>query len=485
MKKFIILGIACCLSFGSCDVLDVNPVSTITSDSFWNSSSDAEAYLIGIYNKVRELYNTSYYGEDRGDSFKAGEIGPVSVAWSQQLLESNAPSYMKAYSIIHHTNLLFYKIEGLGISDEAEKNRIKAQCHFLRAYTYFLLLRSWGEVPIVKDPVLSDDITPTPRSSKQEVVNLILEDLSNALSLFPEDGYRDKNYASKPAVYALRADVLMWKAKVLGGGETDLNKAIEDINMVESSGVRLLPEYADVFRNDNKKNNEIIFSFYFERYEVGNLYIASNVTSRTDNLSMAVNLADAATSPNQSRHVYAPSEKLRATYLKNPADKRYAVAMIDLVDADGNIILTQQNKFRGKQYPDDLFFDDDLIAYRWGDLVLLRAEANAALNNIDEALTDLNEIRHRAGLSDYEGPKDKLSVERELCDERFRELFLEEKRWFDLLRFHFGGTINIYEEVPNLTDKPGYPLYLPINYNDMVLNEKLVQTEGYESNVER
>lgn len=74
---------------------------------------------------------------------------------------------------------------------------------------------------------------------------------------------------------------------------------------------------------------------------------------------MAVNLADAATSPNQSRHVYAPSEKLRATYLKNPADKRYAVAMIDLVDADGNIILTQQNKFRGKQYPDDLFFDDD------------------------------------------------------------------------------------------------------------------------------
>jgi hypothetical protein len=45
---------------------------------------------------------------------------------------------------------------------------------------------------------------------------------------------------------------------------------------------------------------------------------------------------------------------LRATYLKNPADKRYAVAMIDLIDADGNIILTQQNKFRGKQYPDDL-----------------------------------------------------------------------------------------------------------------------------------
>ena len=53
------------------------------------------------------------------------------------------------------------------------------------------------------------------------------------------------------------------------------------------------------------------------------------------------------------------------------------------------------------------------------------------------------------------------------------------------MRFHCGGTIDIYKEVPNLNDKPGYPLYFPINYNDMVLNNKLVQTDGYESNVER
>lgn len=51
----------------------------------------------------------------------------------------------------------------------------------------------------------------------------------------------------------------MWKAKVLGGGETDLNKAIEDINMVESSGVRLLPEYADVFRMIIRKITKLFF----------------------------------------------------------------------------------------------------------------------------------------------------------------------------------------------------------------------------------
>lgn len=313
----------------------------------------------------------------------------------------------------------------------------------------------------------------------------ILQDLDDAIGLFTQDGIRDKNKASKPAAYALKADALMWKAKVLGGGEQELRAAIGMIEKVEAGGVRLLDDYRSVFANDNKKNDEIIFSFYMERYETGNLSIATNTTSRTDNLSMAVNLSDAATSPNNSRHVYAPSDKLRALYLKNEGDVRMNVAMIDLVDKDNNLVLTQTNKFRGKEYTDDRYFDDDLIVYRWADLLLLRAEAYAALGESAKAIADLNQVRHRAGLQDYAGPSAKPALEKEICDERLRELFLEQKRWFDLVRFHFGGAINIYEEVPNLNDKQGYPLYLPINYNDMVLNEHLVQTEGYESSIKR
>ena len=62
-------------------------------------------------------------------------------------------------------------------------------------------------------------------------------------------------------------------------GNADLEEAIKAIDQVGGSGVSLLPDYAKVFANDNKKNNEIIFSFYFERYETGNLSIATNTTS--------------------------------------------------------------------------------------------------------------------------------------------------------------------------------------------------------------
>lgn len=485
MKKiWIYLCVACC-SLYSCNLLDVEPVSTITSQSFWKNPGDAKAYLTGTYNKVRALQNTTLYGEDRGDAFKAGEIGPTTDAWAQNLLESNAPSYRDAYNIIHHTNLLLYKIEGLNFTNEAEKSRIKAETYFLRAYTYFFLVRIWGDAPILLEPILTDKVELKPRSPKDEVMKQVLSDIEQALSFFPEEGYVNKNFASKPAAYALKADASLWKAKVLKGGDADFNAAIQAINEVEKSGVGLLPSYAAVFDNANKKNNEIIFSLYFERYEIGNLLIATNTTSRTDNLSMAVNLADAATSPNQSRHVYAPSQKVRTLYLKNPDDLRYQSAMIDLVDKDGNLILTQTNKFRGKVYADDRYFDDDMILYRWGDLLLLRAEANAALNKVAAALADLNAVRKRAGLEDYSGPADKASVEKELCDERLRELFIEQKRWFDLVRFHAGGAIDIYQEVPNLNGKSGYPLYWPINYNDMVLNDQLKQTEGYETNVVR
>ena len=316
MKNNIIiflLGIS--LAFSSCDLLDVKPVSTITSPAFWNSSGDAQAYLTGIYNRTRNLQNTTLYGEDRGDAFKAGEIGPTSNAWAQGLTESNAPSYRSAYNIVHHTNLLLYNIEKLDFNNEKDRDRIKAETYFLRANVYFFMLRIWGDIPILEEPTLSDDSELKPRSSKADVMEFILKDIDQAIQLFPEEGFKNKNLASKPAAYALKADALMWKAKVLKGGTKDFEEAIKAINQVETQGVELLDDYATVFSNSNKKNKEIVFSLYFKRYETGNLSIATNTTSRTDNLSMAVNLHEAATSPNQSRHVYAPSDKVREVEL--------------------------------------------------------------------------------------------------------------------------------------------------------------------------
>ncbi len=83
-----------------------------------------------------------------------------------------------------------------------------------------------------------------------------------------------------------------------------------------------------------------------------------------------------------------------------------------------------------------------------GQLLLLRAEAYAALGETAKAIADLDQIRNRAGLQGYSGHEDKLRLEKEICNERLRELFLEQKRWYDTHSFSISeGSINIYNEL--------------------------------------
>ena len=112
-------------------------------------------------------------------------------------------------------------------------------------------------------------------------------------------------------------------------------------------------------------------------------------------------------------------------------------------------------------------------------MLLMRAEANAALNNISDAVTDLNLVRVRAGIGVYAGPVDKATLEREIVDERGRELFHENKRWWDLVRAHHAGVIDIYSVVPNLVGKTT-PLYWPVASRVRSLNPNIAQTSGYE-----
>jgi len=471
----IILG-SLCFSTGCDSLLDVEPVSNITNANYWKAEGDVQGYLVGVYSDFRSLMNTTYYLEDRGDSFVVGLESGVSSAWQHNLTSSNAPEWINFYNVIHHCNLILKHAPAIAFADENNRNRILAEAHFLRAHVYYTLLRSWGAVPIVLEPTESDNRPLPARASAQDVMQQVLSDVEQALALFPETGYVDKTRASAPAAYALKADALLWKYKVLQGTETDLQGVIAAADNA-SPGLALETNFADIFDTGKKNGKEIIFALHFERDEKSDHY-SSRLKPRDLFVNSAINKTALPYARSGARSAYAPSPKLEAVFSANANDQRKNISIITAIGPGNTVIGTFDNKMRGTAYSDDRYYENDLIVYRLAELILFKAEALAALNRPDEAVTELDKVRARAGIGAYTGANDKASVEKEILDERFREFYLELKRWPDLVRFHHAGTVDLYNEVPNIVGS--VPLFFPIPQAQIDLNPNLVQTDGYE-----
>lgn len=474
---FCLLGTMTMVS--SCTkTLDLAPTSSITSANYWKTEGDVLGYMTGIYAKFRTTMNTTYYLEDRGDSFDPGLHQGMSTAWTQNLTENSAPNWVDFYNLIHHCNILLKYATPMKFSDPTAKNRVLAQAYFIRAYTYFYLIRSWGDVPLVLEPTESDDQPLLPRSSAADIMKQILSDVDQAIALFPEAGYVNKSRASAPATYALKADALIWKAKVLQGipDDQDLSDAVQALDMVIPT-VSLLPDFNKIYATDNRNNAEVVLSIYFQKDEYSpsyGYYLKPNGALVND----AINKADIPYAESAARSQYSPSARLEAIFDVNPNDSRKAASIIKGVRSDGSIVGVFDNKLKGTLYPDGRIFDCDIIIYRLGGLLLLKAEALAAMNQTAAAIVELNKVRNRAGTGDYNGNTDKKTLEKEILDERMRELYAELKRWPDLVRFHKEGVINLYTMVPELVGK-NVPLFFPISRAMHSLNPNLKQTEGY------
>src|SRR5690606_28772887 len=142
------------------------------------------------------------------------------------------------------------------------------------------------------------EVTINARSSKEEVLSLVKADIEQALQLFSDNGFRDQRGAwSKAAVNALKADVYLWTAKTMGGGDGDLQSAVAACQAVDAADVGLLPAFGDIFEYDNKGNREVIMSIRHTELEGGNYFwhmwiigsaVPSNISDEARSLLLPV-----------------------------------------------------------------------------------------------------------------------------------------------------------------------------------------------------
>ncbi len=490
-KKLYLIGIALVVMplLQGCDkLLEVKPDSSITEQTYFTSEADFEPYLTGIYSAMRNFANSDLYGSQRGDEYVNGINARLNAAVSLHQLSpvNGAADWQAWYTAIGNCNLLLDKIQGFEFTGSPNtKKRILGETYALRAYFYFSLTRIFGKVPLMLQAVTDDNVPLLERSPETEVMKQIQSDIDasvqnfTSMTNFAKNAFPSTKYRfSYAGVQALKADSRMWSAKVLGGGATDFNAALSAITEVEASGVSLNTDFKNVIAVRGAANPEHILTAFFLRDE-GATNFAINLMALTSTITGVIN-ADSivsAVSPAYAQSGYLMSPRARA-WFSNGADKRIPFTFVTERRSTGAATSVWVVKHPGTKYTDDRVPDNDLPVYRLADMILLKAEAYAALGNTQSAVAELNKIRKRAGTGDYTGATDKTTLETEILTERGRELYAENKRWYDLVRFYKGGTIDIYKFVPNLVGKTT-PLYWPITITNLGKNAKLVQTEGY------
>ncbi|MBY5956496.1 RagB/SusD family nutrient uptake outer membrane protein [Membranicola marinus] len=491
-NNIILVIILSAFQISCSDLLDVDPTSVITTDSFWASEGDAEGALAGMYVDLRDVarFNLFILGEARADVVTLGTVGDGGYAkyYNNTVNPADAgPSWSSFYTLINSANLIIKYVPDINFASEDRKSDILAQAYAMRAYTYFVMTRTWGALPLRTEPTegFGAETTQKPRSPMSEVFELIKNDIEQALQLFPDEDYGPyRAFWSKPAVQALKGNVYLWTGKQEGGGDSDIQTALAALNEIKNSDVQLLNNYEDVFDYSNKGNDEILMAVRLAEFETGGSYfqnmyiinsaIPSNITPETRQKIGPVG---------PGNNIMVPTSYLKSLYEENDVRKEETFYEIYTKNEDGNptvyyttIVVKEDGLITGG----DRQFIDDIILYRYADVLLMIAEAKNALGQ--DPAAEINQVRMRAFGDDFSGNEFVAGSKEEnnefILEERLRELAFEGKRWWDLLRF--GKAIEL---VPALQDKenPEHLLLWPISNSVLSLEPTVEQNPGYQN----
>lgn len=478
MKRLInyTLLIFCTLSMTNCDdFIDEEPISVITSTSFWSSEADAQAGIIGMYDRLQVIYRAEFgefihWTDGRSDVAVAGQTDAINIV--QELLINNltptslGTNWGPLYEAISMANFAIVNIPNINM-DETTQNELLGEAYFVRAYCYFLAVRVWGDVPLLVDPVsdASQDLKPV-RTARATVLQQVREDIEAALSRLPTSygaATADRGRATVGAAEALKIDFLMWMARVEGSGNTDLQEAANVASLLLSNSMyELLGNYGDVFAVKN--NNETIWAiqYDFASQESGNL---------------GADMTPLAEGPfTGGKMYYQLSDKVLDAFNNAPAtDLRAAATFVqfDAIGANNMCIKYVGSPAQGTQRN----FDSNLIMYRVGGIKLMYAEALNELGDTNDAIDQLNDIRNRAGLPNTTAST-QSEVRQAILDEHLVEMAFEGSRWFTLIRS--GQIADEVDNVSTNTFNENSRLLWPVAEVSIRQNENLSQNGAYQ-----
>lgn len=477
MKKNIIMGYVLTtlvLLCTSCDdFLNQEPISNGSVTGFYKTQADIEQGIAGAYNSLQSYKqygaNFIFFMEVRSDNTytesittSGGIYGDFDLFRTTSTNSVLDLTWAGCYEGIQRCNIVLGNIDNVAM-DETLKRQYKGEVLFMRALTYFNLVRIWGDVPLVikevKDPFEAFAFTRTPSS---EVYQQIVTDLSDAAGLLSEKVEKSRTGAiTTGAANALLGKVYL-TLKDFQKAEVVLKK------VVDSKVYKLLDSYEDVFNVLNKNSAESIFEIQYNKD-------VTDQGSRFANIFAPKGSTEVTGGVGTSLGDNTPTGDLYGKYEDGDLRKNVSIGQI----TDGRLYC---KKFVvAPVLPNQS--DANFIVLRYADVLLMYAEAlnENGYKTDGDAFLYLNEIRKRAGLEAY--TKDMLSDQGQfreaIWNERRFELAFENHRWFDLLRTGEAVKIMNASTGGEFTVEP-YQLVYPIPQSQIdAAPDKMIQNDRY------
>ena len=495
IKNLLIAGAL--FSMTSCDFLDTTPSDFIDPESFYQTESELNQALAGVYSTISSsnIYGGLYSVLAQTDDlcYYWRNTIPVGIYNNNYGTSESSVADMWAelYSGISNANMLLAKLPDSKVSEEV-RSRIEGETRGLRAFYYFLLAQCWGDVPMPQNlkADLGEVVIDLEQTSQEKVLDYVVSELTQVETLVADIRDCVPGHLNKSAVRGL----LMRVNLKLAGYPINRTSAYEEVvkwgKKIQADNYHELnPDYTQVFINmasDIHETKESIWEAEFkgnradahqQSGRIGNYNGIQNTDLSDESvgysygfISCTLNLWDlygdingdgesnyASGDPSEfvdfpdmrrdwniAPYIYKSGTdgKFHRNYWNSKGQPAY--------DGKGNLtgatattsVYTSRNaaKFR-REYEvvtprDKNYTPINFPIVRYADVLLMLAEAENEVNQGPTALAYdcVNEVRQRAHVVTVSG-MDYDQFKRLIKDERGRELCFEALRKYDLIRW--------------------------------------------------
>ncbi|MBD0777846.1 RagB/SusD family nutrient uptake outer membrane protein [Maribacter sp. ANRC-HE7] len=521
-KNSLIIGFLFTLLFaGGCseDVLDIADENSLDASTYFTTIEKVNLNLTSVYSAVKswELFGSDYLPHvlqmlpHTSNQDWTGTIGWNETGQNEVLSNSTvvAGCWSGWYRLISRSNdfianaKIYKESNFIKPGEEAEVDEMLGQAYFLRAYANFSIVRLWGEgkatetsalvAPLFTEVAASNEDMQSTRATVGEFYDQIISDFLLAEELLPDSW--DSDNAARVTSYAAKGflgKVYMYKE--------DYPTAKPYLEEVVNGPFSLVSsdKYNGLFHGEEEFSSESIWEINFAtdmETHVWNggtgsqiaLMMAPKGTGWSNVWPHDVNVRRFGSDPRL--HVNAlepgvdyvvPASGIPTLLEKYTTDEEDGLGWSykKYVPLDYSVYTTNQN------------YGANVFIMRLADVYLLYAETLNVLGEDVTASEYMNKVRRRAYAVDTDTPDAAVDytgltgtvLRDSIREERFRELFAEGQRWFDIVRWGIAKEeSDKYERIRsgNIVFDDPKDNYLPIPLVELEANPTLTPSTDY------